>query len=180
MEDNPAPPISTPPAAEQTTAGDSAWRDELALARESLKARVAQQQAEDGSVEIPHIPQATHMPAQEEQESEQAGVNDAEAGPRRGSTTSLGEGAGEGDEDEEEDAVHEQLTGLRRRRPPADSATEATRDAPAPHQDPAEDLPSCRICFSGDLEDEQELGKLFSPCVCRGTVRFTLSALAAR
>lgn len=34
---------------------------------------------------------------------------------------------------------------------------------------PPQDDRMCRICFSGD--DEDEMGKLFSPCLCRGTVR---------
>ncbi|KPV78291.1 uncharacterized protein RHOBADRAFT_50773 [Rhodotorula graminis WP1] len=36
-------------------------------------------------------------------------------------------------------------------------------------QAPADDR-ICRICFGG-AEDEEELGRLFSPCVCRGTSR---------
>lgn len=38
---------------------------------------------------------------------------------------------------------------------------------------PEDDLEAktCRICFGGELEDP-ELGRLFSPCVCRGTSRF--------
>lgn len=35
--------------------------------------------------------------------------------------------------------------------------------------DPVDDR-ICRICFGG-AEDEEELGRMFSPCVCRGTVR---------
>ncbi|BGP36552.1 Vacuolar protein sorting-associated protein 13 [Rhodotorula kratochvilovae] len=34
---------------------------------------------------------------------------------------------------------------------------------------PPQDDRMCRICFSGD--DEDEMGKLFSPCLCRGTSR---------
>lgn len=170
---------NTPLPPESAAAGTSAWRDELALAREALKARVHQQQAEDGSIEVLHDAQSPESPPQDE-ERDEAGPHDA-GGPavRRGSTASIGAAGEEEDDDEEEDAVHEQLTGLRRRRTAASSATDPALDEPAPPTEPAEDLPSCRICFSGDPEDEQELGKLFSPCVCRGTVRVELAALVA-
>jgi len=54
--------------------------------------------------------------------------------------------------------------------------------APAGGLGPAEDdleAKTCRICFGGELEDP-ELGRLFSPCVCRGTSRFVhVACLAA-
>lgn len=33
----------------------------------------------------------------------------------------------------------------------------------------------CRICFGGE-EDEDELGRLFSPCVCSGSMRVSLQS----
>ncbi|GAA5838356.1 hypothetical protein JCM9279_003219 [Rhodotorula babjevae] len=54
------------------------------------------------------------------------------------------------------------------------SAAEAPQqdggDAAAPEEQVPVDDRLCRICFGG-AEDEEELGRLFSPCVCRGTSR---------
>lgn len=183
MEDSLYPTPNIPaPVVESTAAPpsphDNAWQDQLALARESLKQRVEQQQAEDGSVEVPHIPSpppaAEHTTADEQpQQTSDAAQSTAD---RRGSTTSNGT-AEEGNEEDEEDYVHQHLTGLRRRRQAegasgssgADRA-EAPQEAPRATPDAAEDQEKvCRICFGGE-EEEVELGRLFSPCQCRGTV----------
>jgi E3 ubiquitin-protein ligase DOA10 len=46
------------------------------------------------------------------------------------------------------------------------------RQRPVP-QEPASEPPlkTCRICFGG-VEDEPELGKLISPCKCKGTMKY--------
>ena len=44
----------------------------------------------------------------------------------------------------------------------------AARDAAAPDDDD-DDEPICRICHEG-VEAEPRLGRLFSPCLCRGSV----------
>lgn len=178
---HPAPNIPAP-MVESTTAPfspDNAWQDQLALARESLKQRVEKQQAQDGSVEIPHIP-SPPTPVEQATADSQVGRQSGDAAQstadRRGSTTS-NDTAEEDHEEDEDDFVHHQLTGLRRRRPAegasgsrADKATEAPQEAPRPAPDAAEEQEKvCRICFGGP-EEEEELGKLFSPCVCRGTV----------
>ena len=58
---------------------------------------------------------------------------------------------------------------------PITPVTESTA-RPEPNPEPAtetgarpEEERTCRICFEGD--DDPELGTLFSPCKCRGTVR---------
>jgi hypothetical protein len=157
---------------------DNAWQDQLALARESLKQRVEQQQAEDGSVENPHIPSppppVDHAP--DDQAGRQSGDAAHTIADRRGSTTSNGTAEEDHDEDEE-DFVHHHLTGLRRRRPAqgasgsgADEAAEGAQEAPRAADGAAEEQDRvCRICFGGS-EEEEEMGKLFSPCICRGTV----------
>ncbi|GAA5992084.1 hypothetical protein JCM10908_000737 [Rhodotorula pacifica] len=48
----------------------------------------------------------------------------------------------------------------------------ATVNSEAPATDPVEDK-MCRICFDGP---DQQLGKLFSPCLCRGTSRYVHTA----
>lgn len=57
-------------------------------------------------------------------------------------------------------------------------AQRGDRRADAPPQEanagPGEDK-MCRICFDGP---DEELGKLFSPCLCRGTVRLVALPLA--
>ncbi|ORY80297.1 hypothetical protein BCR35DRAFT_304498 [Leucosporidium creatinivorum] len=182
-EDSHLSPSIPAPVVESTSAPPSpdkaAWQDQLALARESLKQRVEQQQAEDGSVEIPHIP--SPPPAVEHAAADelpgQSGDAAHSTSDRRGSTTSNGTAEEEQDEDED-DFVHHHLTGLRRRRPAeggsgsAAGATETPRAAPRAAPDAAEEQEKvCRICFGGP-EEEEELGKLFSPCVCRGTSRY--------
>lgn len=161
-----------------------AWADELALAREALKERVQQQQAADGSIEIPHLPSPPSPPPpdellQTEVHKEEGAVTaaNAEQQDRRVSTASTGEAEGLHVEDEEEDWVHTHLTGLRRRRPEmAESASgaggAASREGAegASSAAAAEEEKTCRICFGGS-EEVEELGKLFSPCQCRGTVR---------
>ncbi|CAK9782082.1 hypothetical protein CC85DRAFT_314202 [Cutaneotrichosporon oleaginosum] len=83
------------------------------------------------------------------------------------------------------------LEGLRRRRPegaearPPESTTTAT-DFPHPAVEsvkreaarsasgtttPAGDEQQCRICFGG-REEEMELGRLISPCLCAGSMRY--------
>ncbi|BEJ18129.1 hypothetical protein CspHIS471_0704060 [Cutaneotrichosporon sp. HIS471] len=76
------------------------------------------------------------------------------------------------------------LEGLRRRRPdsevhPPDSVTDTPRSASENAQQearsgeatPVGDEQQCRICFGG-REEEAELGRLISPCLCAGSMRY--------
>lgn len=74
------------------------------------------------------------------------------------------------DEDDDDDEVHELLTGSKRPGE-AEVPSETRRQQPEPTTGAGAgaDERICRICFSDDVDD-LELGKLFSPCVCRGTV----------
>ncbi len=80
------------------------------------------------------------------------------------------------------DAMPDCLEGLRRRRPDADAppdhsgaetprsaAERVKQEARSGTATPAEEQ-QCRICFGG-REEEAELGRLISPCLCAGSMR---------
>lgn len=67
--------------------------------------------------------------------------------------------------DGEDDAVVQQL--LRPTSPPTAEAVEEEKVGEGEGTASPADEKMCRICFAG--EDEEESGKLFSPCLCRGT-----------
>lgn len=53
--------------------------------------------------------------------------------------------------------------------PPPPSTTEREQPTPADAEEEEEEK-QCRICLGG-VEDEEELGRLISPCLCRGSIR---------
>lgn len=156
---------ATPPT---PTAAAESWHAQLAEARRAMAAKLEQQAQEDD----------------ERARASAEGAREAAATGRRDDSEEASEGShrrrvsvasSEGD-----DELVEQL--LRPRSTPTsapvqeDEARQADADSssaepPAPQgPPPPQDDRVCRICFGG-ADDEEELGRLFSPCVCRGTVR---------
>lgn len=170
------PSDDSPPAAAPKDPTPT-WQEELASARRAVAERVRQQQEDDGWEDI----------GEEEEALETGEAAGGGAGGRRGSASS-------------EELVREMLqSGSGRTTPvviPAgeglEGADEAPRQVPqapvAPGlgaeagarggqaagaarrvpvaEDDGEKL--CRFCFDGE---DPESGRLFSPCLCRGTVR---------
>lgn len=62
-----------------------------------------------------------------------------------------------------------------RRRSPEEGGVEEADAGPIP-ETAAPDERMCRICFDGP---DEELGKLFSPCLCRGTVSSAFCSLVS-
>lgn len=153
---------ATPPT--PTAAADS-WQAQLAETRRAMAAKLEQQAQEDD--------ERARASAEGLGESAATGRRDEEASEgshRRRVSVASSEG---------DDELVEQL--LRPRSTPTaapvqeDEARQADADdesaEPAPQgPPPPQDDRVCRICFAG-ADDEEELGRLFSPCVCRGTVR---------
>ncbi|TNY20268.1 hypothetical protein DMC30DRAFT_263120 [Rhodotorula diobovata] len=156
---------ATPPT---PTAAAESWHAQLAEARRAMAAKLEQQAQEDD----------------ERARASAEGAREAAATGRRDDSEEASEGShrrrvsvasSEGD-----DELVEQL--LRPRSTPTsapvqeDEARQADADSssaepPAPQgPPPPQDDRVCRICFGG-ADDEEELGRLFSPCVCRGTSR---------
>jgi len=44
--------------------------------------------------------------------------------------------------------------------------------SPDPQQAVPNDEKTCRICFSTEEESDKSLGRLFSPCLCKGTMKY--------
>ncbi|KAM0746780.1 hypothetical protein T439DRAFT_329477 [Meredithblackwellia eburnea MCA 4105] len=158
------------------------WEDQLALARKALADRV-QKQMEDDGVRFEEGVEDTV-----DRESAHLEVD----GDRRGSTSSAGDeqevsfmltgrthvdqlSRHDGEEAVEElqgdqsegrspsqDGVHEEGQA-------PDAQVPAGDDNPGNAQAPREEDKMCRICFDGH---DEELGRLFSPCQCRGTSRY--------
>jgi hypothetical protein len=140
--------------------------------------RVERLRAEEAALEAEAAQEALEA-AQEELEAEaaQEALNtaaDTVAEPGE-PTTPLEDKPGIGD------AMPDGLEGLRRRRPDADapdpSGAETSRsaaervkqEARSGTATPTEEQ-QCRICFGG-REEEAELGRLISPCLCAGSMR---------
>lgn len=113
--------------------------------------RVKQQQQED-----PDFPITS--PEQGVGTEETSGAGEAEGGTLRQRRASAVSAASE-----DEDELVERLLRPGKLRT-AEPVVETVREEPIV----AEDAPTCRICFDGADEDS----KLFSPCLCKGTVRF--------
>jgi len=142
------------------------WQTQLNEARLGIARKVQQQQDEDG----------WEFPELEEEESE-LGENsggDEPKGRRQSVVTTDGE---------DDEIVAELLrpgtsransqrdySGKEEGSDPsiAEDGGDGREDGKAEERDMSNDR-TCRICFDGEDDD---LGKLFSPCRCRGTVRF--------
>ncbi|GAA6006456.1 hypothetical protein JCM10207_004940 [Rhodosporidiobolus poonsookiae] len=154
------PPRDSSPTPAATADGKT-WSVQLAQARRAMAERVDQQQKDDGWVLTDpsegDILRPTDSNAEEAEGREHH---------RRASVASS--------EDEDEYVAH--LLGATAAKPAVADIAEEPTD-PADNGETAtapEDAPMCRICFSGP--DEDDLGKLFSPCMCRGTSRFVHQA----
>lgn len=136
-----------PTARPATSSSPGGWDSQLAAARRALVDRLGPDEDPDFAL------------------AEMASAGEV-CVDRRGSDASDGDAE-----------VVRELLGTNRERPPVlDEAVEndgERRDTPAePEPEPAPDAnPAdermCRICFDGE---DEELGRLFSPCQCRGTV----------
>lgn len=184
---------------------NDSWRTQLTAARAGLAQRVKEQQEQDGymivedqeegvvdedrsdasnSVAVDSTACSSSFTPQDDR-----AVNDGTWGTnRRGSVSSI-----HTDVSDTDDEVHELLTGHRQRPTPtaslpgvAEESQSPSAPAPAPEpeaprpivDDPEQDK-CCRICFSDDTQDP-DLGKLLSPCRCRGTSRYVHQGCLAR
>lgn len=159
------PPPPPPAAAPDATTANHAWEDQLAAARQSLAARMHKQMTVDSFALDP-------APAVDSDSDEATPSQGAErvGEDRRGSSGS----------EEEDDAVREMLgaSGTSLAEPvveedltpngePHDHAPPDVPEAEAALGGAPKEEKMCRICFDGE---DEELGRLFSPCQCRGTV----------
>lgn len=162
-----------------------AWQAQLSAARAGLAERVRRQQELDGfnvndttnddaiGDEIAHGTVGS-KPSDDDATNEAASSpHDSVPSKRRGSDCSLLSEASDAD-----DQVHEMLTGYKSRKSvaePLQDVVEEPGPEARPSARPVVDDPEldkcCRICFSDDVEDP-DLGKLLSPCRCRGTSRY--------
>ncbi|GAA6052645.1 hypothetical protein JCM3770_003909 [Rhodotorula araucariae] len=137
----------------------ASWQAQLAEARRAMAARMEQVYEDAGA--------GAHSAAEGvEGEAERAGVRAEEGSGAAQARRRASIASSEGD-----DEFVERLL-----RPQAGQAItedcaheDATAQEEAERDRPVQDDRMCRICFSGD--DEDEMGKLFSPCLCRGTSR---------
>ncbi|BGP28616.1 hypothetical protein JCM10296v2_000352 [Rhodotorula toruloides] len=141
---------STPTASAFSSAHES-WQDQLAQARRTMAERMEQEWDE--------LSKAARSDGQREEAASRAGGDSEEAG-LQGRPTSWASS------EWDDDAVVQQL--LRPNPPPTAKAVEEEKQDE--ETAPPADEKMCRICFAG--EDEEESGKLFSPCLCRGTSRY--------
>ncbi|BGP21451.1 E3 ubiquitin-protein ligase MARCH5 [Rhodotorula toruloides] len=128
----------------------SSWQDQLAQARRAMADRM-DQEWQDITKADGNGGQPGNAPLEADGVPEGANLR-----ARRTSCASS-----EGDDD----AVVQQLL-----RPNPSPTAEAVEDGKENPTVPPADEKMCRICFAG--EDEEESGKLFSPCLCRGTSRY--------
>jgi len=143
----------------------STWQTQLNEARLGIARKVKEQQDEDG----------WEFPELEEEEAEELIDNSPDKPRDRRESVVTEDG-------EEDDLVAELLRpGTSRANSQRESGkdedldpsireggAEGTEERKEEERDPANDR-TCRICFDGE---DDELGKLFSPCRCRGTVSF--------
>ncbi|GAA6061936.1 hypothetical protein JCM10212_001504 [Sporobolomyces blumeae] len=177
-QDDTAPPLSasTMPAdadpAPPSPTNSSTWHARLAEARLALAHKVQEQQRGDGWIGAEGEREATSESAAIE-----ATGGDPEGLRHRRRTSAVT------DDGEEDDFVAEMLRPGSRPssasdvKPPtcdAESEPAAEREARDDHSGheatgSTDNDKTCRICFDGE---DEELGKLFSPCRCRGTSRY--------
>lgn len=159
-------PPRSPSPGNTTSSGISTWQDQLREARLGIARKVQEQQQQD------------QLPGAELDGDQHEEVEPANTSARRESVTT---------EDGQDDAeVAEMLRPSRpatpsvqqfasteklERNDESDSAQQTQAGTAEHGTDTSGADKICRICF--DSEDE-ELGKLFSPCRCRGTVRRAL------
>ncbi|GAA6031880.1 hypothetical protein JCM8097_003316 [Rhodosporidiobolus ruineniae] len=140
------------------SAGDS-FSSQLAQARAEMARKVEQQQHADGWT-------FHSEPGEDKSEQNHAEAGEAEGSGmghrRRASTMSL--------PSEDEDDYVQQLLRPNQPSSAAPSTDPIPEEADTTTTAPSEDAPTCRICFAG--ADEEESGKLFSPCLCSGTTRY--------
>ncbi|KAI5476868.1 ORMDL family protein [Pseudohyphozyma bogoriensis] len=178
---SPAPaPIAASAAVDQPddqtpTSTTTAWDDQLVAARRAMAERVKKQMQddgwEDGDVDAGSGPEAPAGHA--------AGLGD-----RRGSESSTASSDGEEEvrrmfsggwktpiveEKEEGDVPVGQDEAQARAGAAPEREAGAADEPPAQAEGAGEEEKMCRICFDGE---DPELGRLFSPCQCRGTSRF--------
>ncbi|GAA5827077.1 hypothetical protein JCM11251_002233 [Rhodosporidiobolus azoricus] len=155
---NDVPKTALPPS--PTPAQTASWHDQLAQARATLARKVEEQQQKDGVV-FDHPAGAVAGESGHAEQPEEDGPEHV----RRASVASS----------EDDDEFVARL--LR----PGEPYLAAPATEPIPEQAAKEDeakevpveTPLCRICFDGP---DEELGKLFSPCACKGTSRFVHQA----
>ncbi|KAK4698693.1 hypothetical protein P7C70_g7578, partial [Phenoliferia sp. Uapishka_3] len=141
------------------------WNAQLSAARQALASRLGPEFDPDFAE-----PEA-EPPVREVESGTDAGLGDVGEKDRRGSAGSEGD----------DEVVREMLRGVRNSGP--ETVTEEGEGMGAPSDDEApgafmreepvdaapKDDRMCRICFDGE---DEELGRLFSPCQCRGTSSF--------
>ncbi|GAA5922700.1 E3 ubiquitin-protein ligase SSM4 [Sporobolomyces koalae] len=165
-------PPRSPSPGNTTSSGISTWQDQLREARLGIARKVQEQQQQD------------QLPGAEVDGDQHEEVEPANTSARRESVTT---------EDGQDDAEVAEMLRPSRPATPSDQqfasteklerndesdSAQQTQAGTAEHgTDTSGADKICRICF--DSEDE-ELGKLFSPCRCRGTSRYVhIECLAA-
>ncbi|GAA5952647.1 hypothetical protein JCM21900_006059 [Sporobolomyces salmonicolor] len=162
----PSSPSSTADLASAASAPSESptWQAQLAEARLEIARKVQEQQSATGWTD--------DRPVGEKGDGAE-GV--AEGGPARRVSGASSDG-------EDDDLVAELLrpgaTARAAKEPPIeeDKSGEARAEEVAEEGTATEER-ICRICFDGE---DPELGKLFSPCLCRGTARFVHTACLER
>ncbi|GAA5906158.1 hypothetical protein JCM5296_000111 [Sporobolomyces johnsonii] len=149
---SPSPPSATADLASAPSESPT-WQAQLAEARLEIARKVQEQQHEDGWTD--------DHPADGKGDGAE-GV--AEGGPARRVSVASSDG-------EDDDLVAELLRPGASKEPPIeeDKSGEARAEQVAEEGRATTEERICRICFDGE---DAELGKLFSPCLCKGTSRF--------
>ncbi|BGP44630.1 hypothetical protein JCM10450v2_000444 [Rhodotorula kratochvilovae] len=156
----PAREDGSPPASSPADPEGASWQAQLAEARRAMAARMEQEYQElDAGAPAPGEGEASVA----EGSGGRAEEGDEATQHRRRASVASSEG---------DDELVERL--LRPQAAQAIPEEPSGGDAKASEEEEKGDAPPqddrmCRICFSGD--DENGMGKLFSPCLCRGTSR---------
>lgn len=170
------PSTAEPVASEASPGSDDElanvdWDNEFLLARQMIAARMKQQQIEDGV-----------WPGEEEQERVESNDDQTTLGTSPGKTAAIEQVQADETMSSREEETERDLASLKREKStsaiPPPKATTLPTAAPGQADDSNQPDPAkvdtndeektCRICFEGE---DPELGRLFTPCRCKGTVR---------
>lgn len=177
-----AAPTSSPANSDEFDDKAVDWDEEIQLARAAVAERMAQQQKDDGwaldedEEEIVH--NRTEGDDVEKRTSSSQGGSAVPAYQNVDGGNPRDAGVTEDKLDPALDAEHEAKAGdYDRAAPSFASPPGAAIPTPATAGNPADPIAAqvedededktCRICFGGE---DEESGRLFSPCLCRGTV----------